>query len=70
MWKDLSKLEKAGLVIGGIECVAGFGIAIYSHIKCNQHRKRIQELKNGIDANIEFVNELTEDLKELNKDRA
>lgn len=59
MWKELSKLEKAGLVIGSIECVAGFTIAMYAHIKCKQQAKEIQDLNNAIDADMEYINELT-----------
>ena len=58
MWKDLSKLEKAGLVIGGIECVAGFGIAMYAHIKMKKQSEEIQQLNNVIDTNMEYINEL------------
>lgn len=59
MWKELSKLEKAGLVIGSIECVAGFTIAMYAHIKYKQQAKEIQDLNNAIDADMEYINELT-----------
>lgn len=57
MWKDLSKLEKAGLVIGSIECVAGFGLAIYAHMKCKQQAKEIDKLNNTIDADMEYINQ-------------
>lgn len=30
MFKNLSKMEKVGLAIGAIECIAGFGMAIYA----------------------------------------
>ena len=59
MWKELSKLEKAGLVIGSIECVAGFGLAIYAHMKCKKQYKEIQDLNNTISADMEYINELT-----------
>ena len=59
MWKDLSKLEKAGLVIGGIECVAGFGIAMYAHIKLKKQNKEIQDLNNILETNLEYINDLT-----------
>ena len=59
MWKDLSKLEKAGLVIGGIECVAGFGIAMYAHIKLKKQNEEIQDLNNILETNLEYINDLT-----------
>ena len=44
MWKEMNKLQKAGLVIGAIECVAGFGIAIYAHCKCKKESKEIEQI--------------------------
>ena len=38
MFNNLNKWEKAGLIIGSIECVAGFTIAMYAHIKCKKER--------------------------------
>lgn len=64
MWKELSKLEKAGLVIGGIECVAGFTIAMYAHIKCKQQVKEIDKLNNTIEADMEYINQFVNNIVE------
>ena len=42
-FNELSKWEKAGLIIGGLECVAGFGMAIYANVAYKKELNRIQE---------------------------
>ena len=62
MFKDMSKLEKAGLVIGAIECVAGFGFAIYAHCKC---KKAMLDNNETVDKIIEETNEIIDELVDL-----
>lgn len=59
MFKDLSKLEKAGLIIGSIECIVGFGIAIWTH---RQVLKQADEVVNKIKEDNEALNNLNYDL--------
>lgn len=59
MFKELSKLEKAGLIIGSIECVAGLGMAMYAHIKLlKQYDARIQDIKDTTQQALETVNNI------------
>ena len=57
MFKDLNKFEKAGLIIGGIECIVGFGVAMYAH------RKLVKEQMKDIE---KTENEMIEILENLN----
>lgn len=46
MFKDLSKMEKAGLIIGGLQCVAGFALAMCARKQIlKQADNMIQEIK-------------------------
>lgn len=46
MFKDLSKMQKAGLVLGTIECIAGFGMAMYArHLVLKQADEVIQNIE-------------------------
>ena len=58
MFKDLNKFEKAGLIIGGIECVAGFAIAMYAHIKCKKESEEIRR-KQIVEESNEILDELS-----------
>lgn len=60
MFKEMNKLQKAGLVIGAIECVAGFGIAIYAHCKCKKESKEVEQI-------METVSDCSEEIKDLLK---
>lgn len=55
MFKDLSKLEKAGLIIGSIECVVGFGISIWAS---RQVLKQADEVVNKMKEDNETLNNL------------
>ncbi|WP_458459961.1 hypothetical protein [Pseudobutyrivibrio sp.] len=55
MWKELNKFEKAGLIIGGLQCIAGFGMAIYAHHKL---MKQADENIEEIQANVEAIKNL------------
>lgn len=58
MFKDLNKFEKAGLIIGGIECVAGFAIAMYAHIKCKKESEEIRRVNRIVEESNEILDEL------------
>ena len=58
MFKDLNKFEKAGLIIGGIECVAGFAIAMYAHIKCKKESKEIEQIMETVSDRSKEIDEL------------
>ena len=60
MWKELNKWQKAGLIIGGIECVAGFSIAMYAHIKCKKESKEVEQI-------METVSDCSKEIEELLK---
>ena len=46
MFKNLSKMEKVGLAIGTIECIAGFGMAMYArHLALKQADEVIQNIE-------------------------
>ena len=45
MFKDLNKFEKAGLVIGTIECIAGVAISIYGMVGYKKAMKELEEAK-------------------------
>ena len=57
MFKNLSKLEKAGLIIGSIECIVGFGISIWASRqvlkKADETIETIKETTPNLD-NIDF----------------
>ena len=59
MFKNLSKLEKAGLIIGSIECVVGFGISIWAS---RQVLKQADEVVNKMKEDNETLNNLNYDL--------
>lgn len=59
MFKNLSKLEKAGLVIGSIECIVGFGISIWAS---RQVLKQADEVVNKMKEDNETLNNLNYDL--------
>lgn len=59
MFKDMNKFEKAGLIIGGIECIVGFGVAMYAH------RKLVKEQSKSIQETINETNEIIENINEL-----
>lgn len=59
MFKNLSKLEKAGLVIGSIECIVGFGISIWAS---RQVLKQADEVVNKMKEDNEALNNLNYDL--------
>lgn len=59
MFKDLSKLEKAGLIIGSIECIVGFGISIWAS---RQVLKQADEVVNKMKEDNETLNNLNYDL--------
>ena len=59
MFKDLSKLEKAGLVIGSIECIVGLGISIWAS---RQVLKQADEVINKMKEDNEALNNLNYDL--------
>lgn len=42
MFKDMNKLEKAGLIFGTIECIVGLGISIYGIVG---YKKAMKELE-------------------------
>ena len=59
MFKDLSKLEKAGLIIGSIECIVGLGISIWAS---RQVLKQADEVINKMKEDNEALNNLNYDL--------
>lgn len=59
MFKNLSKLEKAGLIIGSIECIVGFGISIWAS---RQVLKQADEVVNKMKEDNETLNNLNYDL--------
>ena len=59
MFKDLSKLEKAGSIIGSIECIVGFGISIWAS---RQVLKQADEVVNKMKEDNEALNNLNYDL--------
>ena len=59
MFKNLSKLEKAGLIIGSIECIVGFGISIWAS---RQVLKQADEVFNKMKEDNETLNNLNYDL--------
>lgn len=59
MFKNLSKLEKAGLIIGSIECVVGFGISIWAS---RQVLKQADEVVNKMKEDNKALNNLNYDL--------
>ena len=61
MFKDLNIFEKAGLIIGGIECVAGFALAMYAHIKYKEEAKKIMECKEQIAQRSKEIDEFLKD---------
>ena len=58
MFKDLNKFEKTGLIIGGIECIVGFGVAMYAH------RKLVKEQMKDIEKTEDEIIEVLENLNE------
>lgn len=58
MWNNLNKWEKAGLIIGSIECVAGFTVAMYAHIKCKKESEEIRRVDQIIEESNEILDEL------------
>ena len=59
MFKDMNKFEKAGLIIGGIECIVGFGVAMYAH------RKLVKEQSKSIQETINETNEIIENINNI-----
>ena len=58
MFKDLNKFEKAGLIIGGIECIVGFGVAMYAHRKLvKEQMKDIEKTEDEMNAILENLND-------------
>ena len=57
MFKNLSKLEKAGLIIGSIECVVGFGISIWASRRV---LKQADEVVNKMKEDNETLNNLND----------
>ena len=45
MFKDMNKFEKAGLVIGTIECIAGVAISIYGIVGYKKAMRELEEEK-------------------------
>ena len=60
----LSKWEKAGLIIGGIECIVGFGVAIYAHAQCKKMLKEIEQESDNVTDTMAYVDELLNNDKE------
>ena len=58
MFKELNKFQKAGLILGGIECIVGFGVAMYAH------RKLVKEYMKDIEKTENEMNEILENLND------
>ena len=55
MFKNLNKLEKAGLVIGSLEALVGLGMYVYGSY---QYKKLSNQIKNDV----QDINNRTEEL--------
>lgn len=60
MFKDMSKMEIAGLAVAGLGTIAGIGIAVYTKIKTG---KEVKEMENIM----ETVSDCAEEIDELLK---
>ena len=56
MFNEMNKWEKAGLIIGTLECVAGFGIAIWANRKCKKAME--QATQNKIETPLDMIDEV------------
>ena len=63
-YNELSKWEKAGLIIGGIECIVGFGVAIYANAQCKKMLKELEQESNNVTDTMAYVDELLNNDKE------
>ena len=59
MFKDMNKFEKAGLIIGGLECIVGFGVAMYAH------HKLLKEQSKDVQETIDDTMEILENLNDI-----
>jgi len=57
-YNGLSKGQKAGLIIGGIECIVGFGVAIYAHTQCKKMLKETEQENDNVTNTMSYVDEL------------
>ena len=57
-YNELSKGQKAGLIIGGIECIVGFGVAIYAHVQCKKMLKELEQESDNVTDTTNYVDEL------------
>ena len=51
MFKELTKLEKAGLIIGSIECIVGLGMTMYARRQLLKHIENEQFYEAQLDKN-------------------
>ena len=58
MFKDMSKMEIAGLAVAGLGTIAGIGIAVYTKIKTGKEVKEMEHVEEIIEETKEILDEL------------
>lgn len=58
MFKDMNKMEIAGLAVAGLGTIAGIGIAVYTKIKTGKESKEIENIGETIENSAKELNEL------------
>ena len=58
MFKDMNKMEIAGLAVAGLGTIAGIGIAVYTKIKTGKEVKEMEHVEEIIEETKEILDEL------------
>ena len=65
MFKDMNKMEIAGLAVAGLGTIAGIGIAVYTKIKTGKEVKEMEHVEEIIEETKEILDELLDEAKTL-----
>ena len=70
MFKDMSKMEIAGLAVAGLGTIAGIGIAVYTKIKTGKEVKEIENIMETVSDCAEEIDELLKATGAMDKEEA
>ena len=65
MFKDMNKMEIAGLAVAGLGTIAGIGIAVYTKIKAGKEVKEMAHVEEIIEETKEILDELLNEAESI-----
>ena len=65
MFKDMNKMEIAGLAVAGLGTIAGIGIAVYTKIKTGKEVKEMEHVEEIIEETKEILDELLNEAESI-----